>query len=113
MKSPTVVAMLMFCVMGAAIADTPPPPPAATITYGGGDGSSAEKAILIIGAKGEADGVDSEYRWIDVHFPGWKHDVSQGTLNPNHRVYDRLEFTDASGNRHTIYFDITDYFGKY
>lgn len=42
----------------------------ARTTYKGGDGSSQPKVIVIDGAHGEIDGIESEYLWLDQHSPG-------------------------------------------
>lgn len=94
-----------------ALADAPVSPPTAGIRFTGGDGSSIEKAVVILGAT-EATGVGAEYLWLNAHFPEWK-GRDQSLLNQGKRVYDVMNFTMPDGSRHTVYFDITDYFGKY
>jgi len=97
--------------LAAAPAQAAVPVTAAGIHFAGGDGSSVEKAVVILGAT-ESTGTRAEYLWLDSHYPGWQsHD--QSLLNQGHRVYDVMSFTMPDGSRHNVYFDITDYFGKY
>jgi hypothetical protein len=74
------------------------------------DGSSMANAIPIK-APNEKAGVTAEYHWIAEHFPGYKRG-KQALLNGNGRMYDAIDITTTSGERRTVYFDITDYFGK-
>ena len=74
------------------------------------NGSSYEKAI-VIKAPNEKAGVAEEYRWIEKHFPGYKL-VRQSLNFRNNRAYDILEFIDAKGLNHKVYFDIKSFFGK-
>lgn len=82
----------------------------AHIRYAGGDGSSLAKAIVIKGAHGESDGIQSEYDWIAVKLPGWK-PVSQALLEDGGRYYDLLTLRKSGATRE-VYFDITGYFGR-
>ena len=95
----------------AAHEPTPPPTPASNVRFAGGDGSTIEKAVVILGAT-EATGVHAEYEWLDSHYPGWKGE-DQSLLNGAKKVYDVMNFTLPDGSKHTVFFDITDYFGKY
>lgn len=81
------------------------------ISYAGGDGSSFAKAVVIKGGN-EETGVHAEYAYLDRHYPGYQKG-SQGVFNKKKRVYDQLEFTTARGDKKTIYFDITGFYGKF
>jgi hypothetical protein len=80
------------------------------ISYSGGDGSSFEKAIIIKGAT-EATGVKAEYEYLSKHFPGYKME-RQSLLQKQGRTYDLIEFATKDGKK-AIFFDITDFFGKF
>ncbi|MEO6299008.1 MAG: hypothetical protein ABIV25_13515 [Paracoccaceae bacterium] len=82
----------------------------AQITYEGGDGTSMANAVVIAGAMGESDGVDSEYVWLDQNFPGYASD-GQALLQDSAKVYDLLTI-HHQGKKYEVYFDITGYFGK-
>ncbi len=82
----------------------------AEISFEGGDGSSFVQAVIVKGATGEADGVQSEYAWLAKHRPGWKV-VSQALRGDNGKFYDVIRVTN-DGKSEKIYFDISDYWGK-
>ena len=71
----------------------------------------AETGLAIIGAKSEAEGVDSEYAWIEANRPGWdaEHVATRAKAG---RVYDLIRITRA-GKSATICFDITAFWGKF
>jgi len=109
--------LLLACLLllswfgGSPVYAATPPPSPSTVSFAGGDGTSIEKAVVILGAT-EATGVHAEYEWLDSHYPGWKgHD--QALANAGKKVYDVMNFTLPDGSKHTVFFDITDYFGKY
>ncbi len=86
-----------------------------SIRFEGGDGSSQASAIVIVGAEGESDGVDSEYQYLDMLYgprpEGWTM-IQQSLLGDKGKSFDALEI-ELRGKRKTIYFDITAYFGKF
>jgi hypothetical protein len=85
-------------------------PALAKISYGGGAGSSFGTAITIK-ASNNFEGVKAEYAWIRKRLPGWRV-VGQSLLTRGSKNYDVIEITKA-GKRKTLYFDITNFFGKY
>jgi hypothetical protein len=86
------------------------PQPEAGYSFSGGDGSSPEKAV-IVHARSESVGIRAEYEWIRQHWPGSRRG-KQALLGKNNRFYDSLTITDSAGQERTVYFDITEYFGK-
>jgi hypothetical protein len=84
--------------------------PIAGVSFTGGDGSSIEKAV-IIKAPSEFVGVRAEYNWIRNNHPDWKLE-KQSALNSGGKVYDKMDFRTPDGQHMTLYFDITDFFGK-
>jgi len=90
--------------------------PGTPIHFLGGDGSSLANAIKIKGAHGEMDGTASEYSYLAlVYGPqgnAWTMG-QQSLLSDSGKSYDALAITLADGTKETVYFDITDYFGKY
>jgi hypothetical protein len=87
---------------GAALAD---------ITYEGGDGTTVETAVIITGAEGSPDGVQSEYVWIEKNHPGAEV-LGQALVQNGDKFYDVI--TIRKGGKDTeIYFDITGFFGKF
>lgn len=82
------------------------------VKFSGGDGSSIEQAIMVEGAQNEMVGVSSERQWLRTHFANMNLGT-QSLLRKNGRAYDRFDLSSASGEKKTIFFDITGYFGKY
>lgn len=93
-------------------------PPQGKIHFTGGDGSSTKNAVVIEGASGESDGVASEYACLAaVYGPrqksgGWTL-LGQSLLGDSGRSYDLMEVKLPSGKIIKVFFDITDYFGKF
>ena len=80
------------------------------VSYAGGDGSSIEKAVVIKGAT-EETGVRAEYAYIEKHYPGYKRG-GQSLQSVKGRSYDAIDITTSDGKKKTVYFDITQFFGK-
>jgi hypothetical protein len=59
--------------------------------------------------------VKAEYRYLARKFGrlgvDWK-PVGQGLLEHDHRQYDEMHIQLADGTQRTIFFDITQFFGK-
>jgi hypothetical protein len=104
-----VLIVKLLCVAFALLALSAPQA-FARISYGGGNGLSQKTAIRIVGAKGEMDGVHSEYVWLRKNRPGCRL-VSQSVVQGK-RIYDLMDI-NCGGKRQTVYFDITGFFGKY
>jgi hypothetical protein len=77
----------------------------------GGDGSSFEKAI-VIQEKSEFKGIDAEYAWLKNNYPGYKM-IKQSLVNHNKKPYDILTIKTADGETKEIYFDISNFYGKF
>jgi hypothetical protein len=74
-------------------------------------GNSFDTAIVLEGATNELAGVQAESAYIAKHYPGW-HQSMQALLNHNGRMYDRIDIVGPKGESKSLYFDITDWFGK-
>jgi hypothetical protein len=66
-----------------------------------------------IQAKTEPAGIKEESRWLHDHYPAWKK-VRQG-LAPGggDQKFDHVDIVSPSGEKLTICFDITNFFGKF
>jgi hypothetical protein len=74
------------------------------------DGRSLQTAVVIRSDSGSAGGVASEGAWLRQHYPGWQR-VRQALMRRDERRYDRIDLESPSGERVSVYFDITDAFG--
>jgi hypothetical protein len=75
-----------------------------------GDGSSFAKAIVVKAPTDHA-GVDAQHDYIAKHFGKWR-SIGVKSVERNKRLFDIMSFTTADGKKYTLYFDITDYYGK-
>lgn len=80
-------------------------------THNDRDGSSYEKAI-IVKAKNENEGIRSEYSIISKLYPNYKM-KSQGTGIKDNKNYDTISIVTADGKDVKVYFDITNFYGKF
>ncbi|MEO6522338.1 MAG: hypothetical protein ABIN91_11710 [Mucilaginibacter sp.] len=75
------------------------------------DGSSFDRAIVIMETS-ERTGTPAEYVWLHKNYPGAK--VKSQSLNyHNKKPYDILHIANAEGVALDIYFDISNFFGKF
>jgi hypothetical protein len=75
------------------------------------DGSSYANAV-VIKEKSETVGVSAEYKWIGEHYPGYKTKM-QALQNVKGKPYDVLTIETADGVEKKLYFDISNFFGKF
>jgi len=74
------------------------------------DGTSYESAI-IMKERNENEGVKAEYTWLRANYPGYI--VKKQGLNfHKEKAYDVLYITTAEGKEKSIYFDISNFYGK-
>ena len=85
------------------------------IQYKGGDGSSKEKAIIILGANSEFEGVDAEYVWLEEKYGEenieWEM-IDQTLLDEGDKQFDLLKIKFSNGNTKEFWFEITGFYGK-
>jgi hypothetical protein len=85
------------------------------ITFKGGPGDTTETAVLISGALNSIDGTAAEYAYLRKKFGRENVDwnlVRQSVREQNGKFYDRLELELKDGSRKTVFFDISEFFGK-
>lgn len=75
------------------------------------DGSSYEKAI-VIQETSETKGVSAEYGWLKKKYPGYKMQ-SQALNFKDKKPYDILNIETSDGEKKAVYFDISNFFGKF
>lgn len=121
-------AALLFCIFSGpsslpfsevkpAYAQAGQPSPAAPplITYQGGSGDSLETAVIISGAPNSQLGIAAEYQALEKRFG--RRDVDwklkrQSVQHHKGKVYDIMELELKGGSTKTIFFEITEFFGK-
>ena len=80
------------------------------VSLSGGDGSSFARAIVVKASTDHA-GVNAQHDYIAKHFGKWR-SIGVKSVQHNKRMFDIMSFTTTDGKKHTLYFDITDYYGK-
>ncbi len=79
------------------------------------DGSNKENAIIIKGAKKSQEGVKAEYRYLKENLGtagiDWKL-ISQELYRIGDKSYDVLLLSDNKGKEFTLWFEISNFFGK-
>jgi len=93
---------------------TPPPRPAG-VWFEGGDGSSRENAVVVRGAVWEMEGIAATFAWMEWHFGRKDQDwtlVTHSTGGDEHRKIDTFVVTLADGSRRTVFFDVSESYGK-
>jgi hypothetical protein len=82
--------------------------------YTGGNGDSFETAI-VINETDTAAGVESEYAYLSERFgekyTDWRF-ASQSLQNHDGKYYDVIKITLADGIPKSVYFDISNFYGK-
>jgi uncharacterized lipoprotein YmbA len=100
-----------------AAAAAPEPEPAATAdTRPRGvilpaRGLSCNSAI-VINATNEQAGIAEENAWIKENYPGAQK-VGQSLLTCNDKAADQVDIETANGRKVSVYFDISNFFGKH
>jgi hypothetical protein len=91
-----------------APAETRPTTPRAVIIPA--RGLSCNSAI-VINATNEHDGIAQERAWINENYPGAR--MGQQALTKcNDKPADRIDIETANGRTVSVYFDISNFFGK-
>jgi cell pole-organizing protein PopZ len=74
-------------------------------------GLSCNSAI-VINATNEHDGIAQEKAWMNENYPGAR-EVQQSLTKCNDKAADQVVLETANGRKVTVYFDISNFFGKY
>ncbi len=83
--------------------------------FSGGEGSSEQNAI-VISAPNSLSGTLAEYEYIEAKFGKKNIDwelLEQSQYDNNSMKYDVMDINVKNGNKATIYFNITNFYGKF
>jgi hypothetical protein len=84
--------------------------------FTGGAGDTPETAIIIRGMPNHTRGVQAEYLYLTRRFgrrgTDWEL-TKQALLQVGGRSYDEMRIKLSDGTQKTIFFDITEFFGKW
>ncbi len=82
----------------------------------GGTGTSTDDPLVILGAKNSSLGVAIEYMYIESIYgkreSDWKL-IMQSLIRKDNKSFDCIQIKLKSGEEKRIYFDISDFFGKW
>ncbi len=81
------------------------------MAFGGGDGSSCAQAV-VVHERGEMAGIRAEYQWLAARYPGYARQ-GQSLSHCGDKAADILEIRTADGRTLEVYFDISEYFGRF
>lgn len=98
-----------------AVQPTPAPPAKPKIFFTGGPGDTTATAVVISGAPNSRVGIDAEYYYLGKKFGQRNVDwrlKRQSVLQEKGKVYDCMEMIMKDGSKKTVFFDITEFFGK-
>ncbi len=104
---------ILLAALFTAMANAQPAP--ASITFKGGAGDTPETAVVIAGATNSMQGIAAEYRYLRQKFGRENADwylFRQSVVQQGGRIYDRMELRLQDGSPKTVFFDISEFFGK-
>jgi hypothetical protein len=105
----------VFCPVIGLPAAMAAPGEQTAVRFEGGAGDSIEQAVIIRGAPDGVAGVAAEYRYLREKFGQQNRDwqlTRQEVLQNGGRVFDVMLLKLADGRQLTVYFDITEFFGR-
>lgn len=98
-----------------AVQPAPAPPARPKISFKGGPGDTTATAVIISGAPNSRIGIDAEYLFLMKKFgrpnADWKL-KRQSVIHEKAKIYDRMDLELQDGSKKTVFFDITEFFGK-
>ena len=108
--------LLSFLVLGLALsgsveAKTRPHRASAATQQQRADGSSQERAV-VIHENDTPRGIAAENRWIAQNMPGY-HKIGQALIQGQNGIYDRISVVGPHGDRKEVFFEISEFFGRY
>ena len=108
--------LLSFLVLGLALsgnveAKTRPHRASAATQQQRTDGSSQERAV-VIHENDTPRGIAAENRWIAQNMPDY-HKIGQALIQDQNGIYDRISVVGPHGERKEVFFEISEFFGRY
>ena len=104
------ISCCVLCILLALVSCTAPKSDTGT-NAPAGDGLSYATAV-VIKAKNETDGVRAEYAWINKHYP--QNRRKEQSLDRNGgKPYDLITILLPDQSTLVLYFDISNFFGKF
>jgi hypothetical protein len=116
-KSALALAVLLAACATSARSPEAAPPQAAAAAPGTAVGAATpgEKSAqcVVIQAATEREGLAAEGRWLHEHYPGWQKTGQSLLMGATEgQRFDQVDILDGKGEKHSVCFDITSFFGK-
>ena len=109
----SIVVAAWFVAGDAAFADGPAlPDELSHIRFAGGNGISLDQAVIVLNAENTKQGVAAENYWMKWKYEGSKK-LEQQLSTVEERQYDVVAIELESGAQVEIWFDITEFYGKW
>jgi hypothetical protein len=96
----------------APVAPTPAPAPQAPTPAPKPPAAKAAECIKIQ-ATTEPTGLKEEGRWLHDHYPRWTKAAQSLVMGEGSQRFDHVDIVSPSGEKLTVCFDITNFFGKF
>ena len=108
--------LLSFLALGLALsgsveANTRPHRAPAAAHQQRADGSSQEHAV-VIHENDTPRGIAAENRWIAQNMLGYRK-IGQALIQGQNGIYDRISVVGPHGDRKEVFFEISEFFGRY
>ena len=108
--------LLSFLALGLALsgsveAKTRPHRAPAAAHQQRADGSSQEHAV-VIHENDTPRGIAAENHWIAQNMPGYRK-TGQALIQGQNGIYDRISVVGPNGERKEVFFEISEFFGRY
>ena len=89
-------------------------PPQARSGSRAATGRRSRRRSWIKGAANEGEGVAAERTYVVLRHPDWDpREIDTALMEDNGRTYDLSRFRGRDGVQHALYFDISEFFGKF
>jgi hypothetical protein len=112
----TLIFLTSLAAAAAGARQGPAPVQQQSVTFEGGTGESPANAVIIRGARDNVVGIQAEFRYLRQHFGKrnlkWRL-FKQELLQTGDKTFDVITIELADGAKRIIYFDITEFFGKF
>jgi hypothetical protein len=83
------------------------------IVFDGGDGSSSETAVVIKGARNTREGLEAQSLWVGKTYYGWQRHARHPVAKVKERMVDPVDFRTPQGEVRTVFFDVSEFYGKF
>lgn len=104
-------ALMALLLVGCSSTPSAGPAPTGGVPPIASRGLSCESAVVIEAANTK-EGIERENAWIRENYPGAKKE-GQSLAQCNDKPADAIHIRTADGNKVTVYFDISGWFGKW